>query len=222
MAFFTQEYIDFMNELAANNHRDWFLANKKRYENFVKKPFTAFTEEMIKRVAEDDPEVKIEARQAMFRINRDVRFSADKTPYKTSMSAVISRGGRKELVYPGVYFEVKADEARFYGGLYQLEKEDLHQVRTFIMENAAEFERVLQESGFKKAFGTVQGEKNKRLPPEFAAAAEKQPLLYNKGFYYFAVIDPKFITNGKLADKMMELYAAGKPMKQFLARALGV
>ncbi|MCB0846293.1 MAG: DUF2461 domain-containing protein, partial [Bacteroidetes bacterium] len=105
MPYFTPDYIAFFEELARNNTKEWFDQNRSRYEKSVKKPFYAFVERMIDLISEDDPAVMITPKDAIFRINRDIRFSNDKTPYKTNFSAVVSPGGRKEMVTPGLYFE---------------------------------------------------------------------------------------------------------------------
>ena len=95
MAYFTQDFLDFFKELAANNHKDWFHANKKRYEASVKDPFKLFVQDMIDKAAKVDGRFAGEAKNAIFRINRDIRFSKDKSPYKLQMGAVISPGGKR-------------------------------------------------------------------------------------------------------------------------------
>ncbi|MCB0818301.1 MAG: DUF2461 family protein, partial [Flavobacteriales bacterium] len=82
MAWFTADYQRFFKDLAAHNDRDWFHANKKRYETSVKKPFEAFVQELIDRMGKLDKQYRITPKEAIFRIHRDVRFSNDKTPYK--------------------------------------------------------------------------------------------------------------------------------------------
>ena len=96
MAYFTKDFIDFFKELAANNKKEWFDFNRKRYEKSVKQPFAEFVQEMIDRIRADDPKVDISTKDAIFRINRDVRFSKDKTPYKTHMAAIVSARGKKD------------------------------------------------------------------------------------------------------------------------------
>ena len=222
MAHFTQDFIDFFTELAENNHKEWFDINRKRYEKSVKEPFKAFVNEIISRVNEDDPEVRIEAKDAIFRINRDIRFAKDKTPYKTSVSAIVSRGGRKDKTSPGLYFELKPASVRVYGGAHQLEKDQLQDVREFIVSNMDEFNGALQDNGFKKRFETVRGEQNKRIPVEFREVVETQPLIANKAFYYYCDIDPKLITSDKLVDEVMAAYNDSKPMMGFLKDAMGI
>src|SRR5690606_31023698 len=90
--YFDKDYLDFFKELAANNNRDWFHANKKRYENSVKKPFATFVTDTISKVKDEyDSKLDLEVKNSVFRINRDIRFSNDKSPYKLHSAAIISR-----------------------------------------------------------------------------------------------------------------------------------
>ncbi|MEO0470637.1 MAG: DUF2461 domain-containing protein [Bacteroidota bacterium] len=222
MAYFTQDYLDFFANLSANNHREWFQANKKRYENSVKKPFAAFVDALIERVqGEDDPEIRITPKEAIFRINRDIRFSKDKTPYKNHMSAVVSRGGRKEMTRPGLYVQLNHENLQIYGGLYMLDKQQLYRVRTYIMDHLPTFEKLLTASPFSEKFDGLHGEKNKRLPKEFQEAAEEQALLYNKSFYHFVHLPATHIPQDDLIDVIMDYHLAASPMRNFLTEALG-
>ncbi len=220
MSYFNQEYIDFFKELAANNNRDWFQANKKRYEKHVKEPFKAFVEEMIKRMKAEDPAITMEAKDSIFRINRDIRFSADKSPYKLHMSAMISAGGKQNKSIPGIYFQFDTEHARIYSGSHMLEKDMLEKVRNHIANNLGTFEKLINDKTFTSKFGEIHGEKNKRLPKELQDAAEKQPLLFNKSFYYFDKLPPDTIFQDDLPDILMSYYEAGKPLKEFLSEPL--
>ncbi len=220
MSYFTNDFLDFFKELAANNNKDWFDANRKRYETSVKAPFKAFVQEMIDRVAKVDPTVSIEPRDAIFRINRDIRFSKDKTPYKTHVAAIVSPGGKKDKTTPGMYIQLGPEDLRFYGGAHMLDKEQLYNVRNYIMQHLDEFNKVITAKKFKDTFGEIHGEKNKKLPKEFQATAEQQPLLFNKAFYYFAKMAPETVTDPKLADLFMQQYKTSEPVKDFLTQAL--
>lgn len=218
MAWFSPDFNRFFIELAANNNKDWFHANRTRYENVVKQPFERFVGEMITRVAKVDPKVRIEPKEAIFRINRDVRFSKDKAPYKLNRSALISAAGRKDMNASGIYFELGPEAVRIYGGAYMPDKDALLRIRSRIAKDLTKFRKLREDKDFIKRFGTVQGEANMRLPPEFQAAAAKEPLLYNKQFYYGAELPPKLVTSPKLPDLLMEHYAAMAPMNAFLLR----
>ena len=219
MAYFTKDFIDFFKELSKNNKKEWFDSNRKRYEKSVKQPFAEFVQEMIDRIRADDPKVDISTKDAIFRINRDVRFSKDKTPYKTHMAAIISARGKKDKGFPGNYFQLGADELRIYGGAHMVEKEVLYRLRKQIVGNMKGFSNVLNAKEFKSKFGEIHGEQNKRIPGEFQAAAEKQPLIFNKGFYYFAKFDPKLLVDDNLTDTFMDYYHAGKPVNEFFRKA---
>lgn len=221
MAWFEPDFLQFFNELKENQDRDWFKANKKRFESKVNKPFKKLVEELIARVNEDDPEVRLEAKDAIFRIYRDVRFSNDKRPYKDHVSAVISRGGRKDMRVPGMYLQLGADDLRVYGGLYGPDKEQLEQVRTYIASNPKEFRAAIEDKNFVKHFGEIHGEKNKRLSSEFVEAAEKEPLIFNKQFYYFVKLPADSVLREDLPELIMEHYHAGALVRNFLRTASG-
>ena len=223
MAHFTQDFLDFFKELAANNNKDWFHANKKRHEASVKKPFEDFVQEIINRTSAVDDRFAGEAKKAVFRIYRDVRFSKDKTPYKLNCSAIIAPGGKKEgMGIPGTYLEMGPEYFRFYSGLYQPEKEVLYQVREYIIKHSAQLNRLVVEKEFVEKFGELRGDKNKVLPKEFKEAAAKQPFIFNKQFYFFAEMPAEVILKDDLADIVMDCFRASEPMRKFLAKARGL
>lgn len=220
MSHFTKEFTKFFEELKQNNNREWFTANKKRYEKHVKRPFEAFVSELIVKMQEYDPQCTIQPKDAIFRIYRDIRFSKDKTPYKTNVSAVIGRGGRKEKTLVGMYVELSADHIRIYGGVYMPDKEQLYSIRQEILYNQKEFERLISDKTFVKYFGEVRGDKNIRLPPEFAEIQDEQALIANKQFYYYSEIDPKLITDDGLIEALFTRFEAGADLRNFLLAPL--
>lgn len=220
MAWFPPDFNKFFIELAPNNNKEWFDANRKRYELSVKEPFEAFVAEVIKQVAKADSKVTITPREAIFRINRDVRFSKDKAPYKSRMSAVVAAGGRKDHSSGGIYFEIGPENVAFYGGQYMPDKDQLQRIREHIAANLAQFKKLRTAKAFVEHFGEIQGEKNKIVPKEFKDALAKEPLIANKQFYFMAELPPKTVTDPKLVNILMEHYKAMKPMNDFLAAAL--
>lgn len=220
MSYFKQEYLDFFKELAANNHKEWFDANRKRYEQFVKSPFNVFVSDLIKEVQKLDAKVQVEPKHCITRINRDIRFSKDKTPYKLHMSAIISAGGKKDKSYPGMYIEASPEHFRIYGGAYELTPAQTTDLRHAIASDLKLFKTLMNDSEFISAFGKVRGEQAKRLPPEFKAAAEKEPLLFNKNMYHFASLPADIILSKHLMDEVMRHYRAALPLQRFLEKAL--
>jgi uncharacterized protein (TIGR02453 family) len=216
MAWFDDDFNRFFKDLAKQNNQDWFDANRKRYVKSVKDPFASFVLELIRRVHAEDKRVQLEPKDAIFRINRDIRFSKDKTPYKLSCSAIISPGGRKDHSTPGLYFELGPEHVAIYGGRYMPEAEDLRMIRAHISANLRKFKVLCEAPAFKAKFGGIQGERNKVLPAEWKAAAEKEPLLFNKQFYWMAELPAKLVTDPKLADILMDHYRTMRPLNDFL------
>jgi uncharacterized protein (TIGR02453 family) len=102
MTYFNNDFVKFFRELEKNNTTDWFHANKTRFENSVKKPFHKFIDDLIDALRFVHPNLDMTAKEAIFRINRDIRFSKDKSPYKTHMLALISEYGKKEYSKPAL------------------------------------------------------------------------------------------------------------------------
>ncbi len=220
MNYFKQDFLDFFSELEKNNRKEWFDSNKKRYEITVKLPFIEFINEIIGRIKEDDPTINMTAKEAIFRINRDVRFSNDKSSYKSNTSAAISSGGKKDFTSPGIYLELSHKGIGIYGGSNQPDKEYIFKIRSYISENLEEFQNIINAKDFVKSFGTIQGEKNKKIPKEFLDIYAKEPLIVNKQFYYVSNFKPNYILKENLSDLIMEQYYISKPIKNFLTLAL--
>ena len=223
MSYFTPDFIDYFKRLERNNNRDWFHAHKKEYEEAVKEPFAVFVDEIIHRVGQLDPNIALEPKEAIFRIVRDIRFSKDKTPYKTFVAAVITPGGRKDRQYPGLYLSLGINGVGIAGGLYQPEKDHVLKIRQAITRDGETLERALRGKAFREYFGELQGERNKRLPKEFQDVVDRFPYVANKQFYYWAQYDdPATVLRPDLGTWVMRHYKASGKVRAFLQEALGV
>ncbi len=182
----TQDYIDFFKELADNNHKEWFHANKGRYEKSVKKAFLEIVEGLIPTMLDLDTEIPEDPKGIIMRINKDIRFSKDKTPYNLMMKANFTPGGRKSP-NPGFYLGIGADNIHVGGGLYHATPQTLKGIRRHLIQEQTQLSTILEDTKFKKYFdGKVHGEKAKRLDVEFVDIAKSLPILYNKQFFYMA------------------------------------
>jgi uncharacterized protein (TIGR02453 family) len=219
MAWFEQDAIEFFRELEFNNNKEWFEANKKRYETSVKKPMEAFADHMIERMREILPNIQATGKQSVFRIYKDVRFSKDKTPYKTNAGMHINDGGKGDLGSPGLYFHIDPRVMGIASGRYQLEPGPLRNLRMHIAANLQEFQELLEDPGFQRYFRGIVGDKNKILPPELREAAAKQPLIFNKQFYYWSEHEAESATRDDLDEFLMEHMRACRRMNEFLTRA---
>lgn len=221
MSWFTRDFLTFFDALKQNNTREWFHENKKLYETAVKEPFAELVEDLIYRISGEEPGFDVEPKDAIFRINRDVRFSKNKEPYKTHVAANISPAGRKSDAGPGFYIHFSSDEAYVGGGIYMPGKELLDTIRQTIAADPEALDVVLGEKNFREKYGELLGEKNKVLPSGYKAVVARQPLIANKQFYYMADLKPDFILADDLPEQLMEYYHAGRGMNEYLNNAIG-
>ena len=219
MTFFQKTFPAFFKALAKNNTTAWFDDNRKKYEADVKKPFEAFTREMIARIAAVDPEVKIAPKDAMSRINRDTRFSADKSPYNTHLSCSISKYGKASREYPGIHFKLSHQGIGVFGGAYAPEPPTLAKMRALIANDGKAFAKLLTGKAFVGHYGELRGDVMKRVPPELQAAVAKEPRVAMKQMYYQAELPASLITSEELCDVLMEHWRAGRDVNRFLQRA---
>ncbi len=217
-----QSYFDFFADLARNNEREWFLSQKMRYESVAKEPFLALVDKIVAALSDTEPELSlIPAKQMLFRVNKDVRFSKDKRPYKEHLSASIGRFGTKDKLYPGHYLQLSAHESFIAGGAYFFEeKETLLRVRRYIVDNSAQFDTLINDKKFTSKWGEMRGERNKRMPPEFVEAVEYQPFVANKQFYWSANIDARLALRPDFADILRGYFEAAQPLNAFLREAI--
>ena len=218
MTHFGEDFISFFTELSKNNNKEWFDENRKRYEKNVKDPFKAFAQALIDRISQEDQNLLIEPKNAIFRINRDIRFSKDKTPYKNHASMALSKGGKKNYAYPGIYLEFNPKVLKIYGGVFGLDKDQLNAIRQEILYNPSDFKDAITDKQFIKYFEGISGEQNKRIPKEYLEIQNEIPEIANKQFYYFAKLPIKTILQDDLIDIIMTYYNAGKPVRDFLKR----
>ena len=220
MAHFTSAFHQFFAGLEAHNDRDWYAEHKRDYEVHVRDAFKAFITEAISVLAQEDPAfADVEAKQCIFRIHRDTRFSKDKTPYKTHASANIAPGGKKSGD-PGIYFHADAHLLRIGGGAYWVEKDDLYVLREQIASDPGAFNALLQQPAFLKHYGPLLGERNVRLPKEFQNAADHCPHILNKQFYYMAELPADTLLRDDLMDVVLEHFRAAAPLRAYLRKGL--
>lgn len=218
--YFTPDYLKFFMELAPNNNKDWFDANRDRYKKSVKEPFENFVEKLIKELKKTEDIMDAKPSDFIFRINRDIRFSKDKSPYKTQMSAAISKGGKKDMVNIGLYFELGPEHVGVYTGIYMPDKDQIDRIRKHIAKNHKKFEAIINEKHFKATFGEVKGEKAKILPPELKAAAATQPVIFNKQFYLQHTADADIIVEKDVLKYITDKYKHAKAFNDFIKQVL--
>ncbi|MCE9501336.1 MAG: DUF2461 domain-containing protein, partial [Leptospira sp.] len=160
--------VEFLKKLKKNNNKQWFDQNREEYEN-AKQDFRVFTEKLIGETGKFDRQIaKLTARECIFRINRDIRFSKDKSPYKTNFGTFLVMGGKKSG-FAGYYFHLEPGNESFSGGgIHTPSPEVLLKIRQKIAGNSETLHEILNNKIFAKSFGGVSGEKLKTVPKGFS------------------------------------------------------
>lgn len=156
MPYFTPSTISFFTQLAKNNYREWFHAHRDWYEESVKNPFDRYLTDLIAEARKYDKKITIEPKHAKFRINRDIRYTKNKEPYKLHVSGVISPDGRKDRIYPGLYMQIGLAGVSFGSGRYSLEKEELYALRAYIIKHPRKFKSIITDPELVDLFGDLQ------------------------------------------------------------------
>ena len=218
----SKDTLQFLDDLKANNNRDWFLDNKKRYEA-LKKDYQLLVADLLDAMKPLDPSLEmLEVKNCTFRINRDIRFSKDKTPYKSHLGIWLSSGA-KGLNRSGYYIHLENGSSFIAGGLYCPEANDLKKMRKEIAYFHEDLEAILNEKEFKKEFNDFdRDEKNtlKNPPRGYEKEHPAIDLLKLKSFessqkINFSTAGTKdFVTT--VSKKLILL----KPLNDFINRAL--
>lgn len=221
MTNLSKSTFQFLVDLAENNDREWFNAQKKRYQA-AKDEFLAFTDQVIRKIAAFDPAIHgLQAKDCVFRINRDVRFSADKSPYQSYFGAHILAGGRKnEHGRSGYYIRLEPGKSMLAGGAYLPPAPWLKAIRDEIAYNASEFKSILAHPDFKKYFGDMEGEKLKTAPKGYAKDHPEIELLQFKSFLAVHNLTDEQACQPGFADHAAAVFKAMYPFGQFLNRSM--
>ena len=212
----TKGILNFLKDLQENNNREWFEVNKARYEE-SKQDFSEFVELLLNEIRKVDPEIgPLTAKDCMFRIYRDVRFSKDKSPYKTNFGAYISRGGKK-LNFAGYYFHIEPGEYFMSGGVYMPQGPVLKAIRQEIFHRIEEFKAILNAPAFRKHFkGLSEIEKMKTAPKDFPKEFPDIDFLKHKHYVVMKNITEKQLLHSSILDEAKEVYKAIVPFNHFL------
>ena len=212
--------LKFLKDLAANNDREWFQANKKLFDS-AQDNMTAFAGYLIGEIGKFDSAVAgLDPKSCVFRIYRDVRFSKDKSPYKTNLGAYISPGGRKSM-QPGYYFHAEPGRSFVAGGKHYPDGPELLKLRTPIANSTEEFLKVVEKKSFVDAFGKVRGESLKTAPKGFDPEHKAIEYLKLKEYMAFTeFLDEEFLTSPEFPKRLVKLAGEMYPLVVFLRKAL--
>lgn len=211
--------VRFLKELKKNNHKAWFDQHRKTYEA-AKADFAAFIQILIDKHGAKDPAIsQLRAKDCMFRINRDIRFSKDKSPYKTNFGASINQGGKKAWNTAGYYFHLEPGGCFTGGGIYMPEPDVLKKIRQEIDYNLPEFEKIIKGRKFKTVYGTLSQDPEyllSRVPKGYEADNPAAPYLRLKSLIAMNAISDTVLTSKDLLKKTLAAFEALQPLVAFI------
>jgi uncharacterized protein (TIGR02453 family) len=213
---FPPEALKFLRQLKRNNNREWFQAHKEIYELKIKAPMTELVLELGDTIQPLAPELFVEPKRALFRIYRDIRFSTDKSPYKTHVAAMFYPRVIPKNTGACLYFHIEPAEIMIAGGVYVPDSATQRALRQHIAGNWEEFQAITKERGFKKMFGGLQGERLVRLPSGYSADHPAIEVLRQKQFFVSRTEPPELAEDSKLFGRLLALFKAMLPLVQFL------
>ena len=215
-AGFPPETLRFLRQLKRNNNREWFLAHKEIYELKVKAPMIELVLALGQAMQQFAPELIVNPKRAIYRIYRDIRFSADKSPYKTHVAAIFVPRGIPKKTGACLYFHIEPAEIVIAGGVYMPDPAALRALRRHIAANWENLLAITNQRNFRKLFGGLQGERLVRPPSGFAADHPAIDVLRQKQFYV-ARTEPAELAEGpRLVPRLLTLFSAMIPIVRFL------
>jgi uncharacterized protein (TIGR02453 family) len=223
-ASFGPELFSFLDDLRANNNRDWFASNRQRYEEHLLEPALAFIEDFAPELERISPHLRADPRPSggsLFRIYRDTRFSKDKSPYKTNVGIHFRHELAKDAHAPGYYLHIGPDEVFAGGGIWHPGTEATTRIREAVVAEPDRWRRAIRTGAFAKRL-ELGGDSLKRVPswadPEHPFAED----LKRKDFFGWAKLSPDEVVAPGFVDEYARICRAGKPLLAFLCDALDV
>lgn len=214
--------LNFLKALKKNNNKEWFDANRQKY-NAVKTNFEEFVALLLERMILFDDDLKaLAAKDCIFRINRDVRFSKDKTPYKISRSAYFGKGGKKS-VNAGYYIHIQPGGNSFAGGgLWMPQPIELKKLRQEIDYSFPEFKKIISASAFKKHYGGLERDEKSMLvnvPKGYDKENPAADFLRMKSFVATKNISDAQVLSPGLINEVIQSFKALMPLIKFINQA---
>lgn len=214
--------IKFLKDLSKNNNKSWFDTHRKNYEE-AKNDFAGFIQTVIdKHGKKNDGIAQLKAKDCTFRINRDVRFSKDKSPYKNNMGAYICKGGKKS-VFGGYYLHCQPGNSFVGGGLWMPMPAELSKVRQEIDYNFDSFKKIIGSGKFKAVYGDLSQEAEymlRRVPKGYDADNPAANYLKRKSFVAMTPLKDPELTSKDLTKKVLNAFDALQPLLKFINQSI--
>lgn len=213
--------ITFLRQLKEHNERPWFEEHKDQYLE-AKADFEELIQQILEKYSKTDPDIaSLKVKDCVFRIYRDVRFSKNKTPYKTHLAAGINKGGKK-VHFPGYYLHVEPGGNSYMGGgIWRPSKDILKKIRQEIDYNYEDFLGIIEKGAFQKTFGALSEDDRLVRPPQgYDPDNPAIDYLKNKSFIAECSLTDKSLTEPDMVKNILALFKKLKLFIDFLERAM--
>ena len=214
--------IKFLKDLKKNNNKPWFDANRERYDG-ARQDFERFVALVIREMGKFDPDIKeLQTKDCIFRINRDIRFSKNKTPYKTNLSASLDRGGKKSI-YAGYYFHLEPGKSFVAGGIWMPMAPELKKIRQEIDYCLPDLLHILNDKKFKAAFGGLETTAETSLtnvPRGYEKTNPAAPFLKLKSLLVSREVPDASLGKPSLLKETVAAFRSMHPLIAFINKAL--
>jgi len=207
---FSPEALTFLRNLKKNNRREWFQPRKEIFETKVKAPLVELVEAVNAALLDFAPEHITDPKKAVYRIYRDTRFSADKTPYKTHVAAIFPHHGLGKQASAGFYFHLTAEHVGIAAGSYMPGPDELRAFRGWLAGHHKQFRAAARRP--EKLLGKLQGSSVTRMPKGFDADHPAGDLIRMKQWLYWAELDAKLATSRRLLPELVKRFRAAAPV----------
>lgn len=213
--------IDFLRKLKRNNNRQWFERHKEEFETDVKLPMQSIIASLQPYFDSFAPQFDINPKRSLFRIYRDIRFSKDKTPYKTHVAAhFVLRGKPKGVEGSGFYLHIEPGEIFLGGGIYMPDNDQLKSIRRAIVERSKEFLMIVHNKSFVRRFKKIEGDKLQRVPRGYDAEHPMAEWLKLKQFFVGVEWKEDKCLKKSFVEEIAKVYQEATPFVLFLNDAM--
>jgi uncharacterized protein (TIGR02453 family) len=218
MSIITKETFHFLNQIKVNNNKPWFEKNRPRYEK-ARTEYLGFVTNLVNGIRKIEPIPEKEPVKYIQRIYRDIRFSKDKTPYKSHFSSIIERGPENREC--PLYIQIQPGRSMMGGGIWDPSAETLKLVRQEIDYNNARLKKIIHAKAFLHYFGKISGAKLTRPPKGYEAENPSIELLKFKQLYVERSFDDELVMSQHLIPEILKSYKAALPFFTFFDTAMG-
>ncbi len=222
-AHFSPDFLRFLADLRKHNNREWFQAHKDRYETAVRDPFLRFVADLGPLLQKLNPRFIADPSPvggSMMRIYRDIRFSRDKSPYKTAVAAHFWQVNRSSESAPTLYLHLQPGESSIGGGIWQPPPPTLTRIRRAIVRDSKRWRRITLHPGFRSTY-TMTGESLKRVPPGYDPSDPLADDLKRKDFIFSSRLADRQITSKDFIDSVIDRYRTAMPFMRFFVESVG-